>query len=123
MAPSEPVDTITDVQIKELEDTSPPQWNSSSRRGVEEGRSLSSNPPTSAAQTDLIESGPGNHEDGRRITGSNTHIDASVSRNDFDYIDAVTNLMVRNEEVVAVVACGPTRGIILVSETEVRLQY
>jgi hypothetical protein len=39
------------------------------------------------------------------------------TRKDFDYLDAVTNLMVRDDEVVAAVSCGgplPTRGVIMV---------
>lgn len=44
----------------------------------------------------------------------------SETRKAFDYLDAITNLMVRDGEVVAAVACGgplamPTRGIISVN--------
>ena len=42
---------------------------------------------------------------------------STTTRKAFDYVDAITNLMVRNGEVVAAVACGgqlehPIRGII-----------
>jgi hypothetical protein len=44
-------------------------------------------------------------------------IPSTASRKAFDYVDAITNLMVRNGEVVAATACGgqlehPIRGII-----------
>jgi hypothetical protein len=44
----------------------------------------------------------------------------SISRKAFDYLDAITNLMVRDGEVVAAVACSgpraiPTRGVISVN--------
>jgi hypothetical protein len=53
----------------------------------------------------------------------------SATRKAFDYIDAITNLMVRNGEVVAAVACGehPGWGIISFNSSsenaQVRLQY
>ena len=39
------------------------------------------------------------------------------TRKTFDYVDAITNLMVRSDEVVAGVACGPGRGIISTNST------
>jgi hypothetical protein len=59
---------------------------------------------------------------------------SSETRKAFDYVDAITNLMVRNAEVVAAVACGgenPSRGIISFNSTsetpdenaQVRPQY
>ena len=56
-------------------------------------------------------------------------------RKSFDFVDSITNLMVRNDEVVAAVTCGgayPTHGIISVDssskilsnkEAQVRPQY
>jgi hypothetical protein len=44
----------------------------------------------------------------------------SGTRKSFDYVDAITNLMVRNAEVVAAVTCGgqyPSRGIISVNSS------
>ena len=41
----------------------------------------------------------------------------SVTRSSFDFVDTITNLMVRNDEVVAAVACGPSRGIISTNST------
>ena len=50
----------------------------------------------------------------------NTMPNASETRKAFDYLDAITNVMVRDDEVVAAVACGgpfpiPTKGIISVN--------
>jgi len=50
------------------------------------------------------------------------------TRKSFDYVDAITNLMVRSDEVVAAVSYGgPSRGIISVNLTDgdaqVRRQY
>lgn len=64
---------------------------------------------------------------------SSRHIDklSSETRKDFGYVDAITNLMVRDVEVVAAVACGgadPNGGIIFNSPSSetpsnVRPQY
>ena len=42
------------------------------------------------------------------------------NRKSFDFVDSITNLMVRNDEVVAAVACGglyPTHGLISVDSS------
>lgn len=49
------------------------------------------------------------------------------TRKTFDYLDAITNLMVRDAEVVAAVACGkplaiPTRGLFLVESAPTDIQ-
>ena len=44
------------------------------------------------------------------------------NRKSFDFFDSITNLMVRNDEVVVAVACGglyPTHGLILVDSVEI----
>lgn len=49
---------------------------------------------------------------------------SSETRKAFDYVDAITNLMVRDDEVVAAVACGgrlknPSQGIISTIEHDI----
>jgi len=58
---------------------------------------------------------PGEHKhQSDKLTGDGP----SGTGKSFDFVDAITNLMVRNDEVVAAVACGsPSRGIISVNSS------